>query len=611
MVKPLHIISVVIAAFLAYSCADGLSPEQRQDGNVIEMTVSVEKEELQGSDGTRITLGRDGALKWEGDETIGVIFVKSAASGTNFKNTCPLRTVEGKPGVFSGRIDLGSYSVNDIVGIVYPYDGHSWGKWHNDSKKKRIVMEVACEDQIQSENGVLNSSNCPLFAEVKASDFKVDGNSYRLEGKKLKWGCSLFEFDIYGKHSKGVDGERVEYVELFATTTICCAGTAEWAIGGSSFTFNGSTNLPYLVTRLASPALLGRTEATGVRLFSAALPRGDNCKTVHFNRIFIVTDKAVYEKEVNRDIQMNSGELRPVKIDISTCERTSRTVGTQSGRDSMMFISYSPLSRRPVKIYYYVPSGFNASTTPFLFTMHGSGRAALTSLKNWETTAKNKNVLVMAPEFTEELYKVVKYQFGGISSSTSEYNPQPDSTWTYNIIEAAFDVFRTAKGSRRTSYDICGHSAGSQFTHRFLLNMPDARVDRAVCSNAGSYTVPDPKGISDGKTTYGFPYSIKGMNLSTEQLKKYFAREMTVHLGTADLATTVEEDENLPVSAGAEAQGACRFERGHFFFERSKRVADSLGLPFNWKLVEVPGVAHSSSKMTQTAGVGAAALLYP
>lgn len=101
------------------------------------------------------------------------------------------------------------------------------------------------------------------------------------------------------------------------------------------------------------------------------------------------------------------------------------------------------------------------------------------------------------------------------------------------------------------------------------------------------------------------------MNMSNEQLRKYFARDFTVHLGTADLATTVEEDENLPVSPGAKAQGACRFERGHFFYDRAKRVADSLGMPFNWKLVEVEGVAHSSSKMTTTAKTGAAALLYP
>lgn len=612
MVRHAGILMTAITAVLAAGCADRLVPEMHgPDGNTIEMTVSLEKEDLCGGDGTRVTLGGDGALKWEGDESVGIIFAQSSTSGKTFKKMCELKTVEGKPGIFSGTIDLGNYSANDIIGIVYPFSSRFWGKWHNTTKKKRIVIQVACEDQIQQESGVLEGDLCPLFAEVKPSDFKVNGRQYSLEGKKLQWGCSLFEFTIYGKHSKGETGERIESVELFASTTICCAGTAEWIVGSNSFMFNGNTDTPYLVTRLENPASFGRSAALGATLYSASLPRGENDKSIHFNRIFIVTDKAVYEKEVNRDLVMKAGVLHPVMIDLSTCERTSRTVSDRSGRDSLMMISYSPLRHRPVKIYYYVPSGFNAASSPLLFAMHGSGRTALSCLKVWEGTAADRNVLVMAPEFTKELYNNARYQFGGVSSSSSEYIPQPDSLWTYNIIEEAFDVFRTAKGSGMEKYDISGHSAGGQFTHRFLLNMPDARVNRAVGSNAGSYTVPDPKGISDGTATYGFPYSIKDMNVGKEQLRKFFARDFTVHLGTADLATTVEEDENLPVSAGAEAEGACRYERGHFFYDRARRVADSLGMPFNWKLVEVKGVGHSSSKMVQAAGTGAAAILYP
>jgi len=606
--KHIRTIAVVCSAMATFlSCSEKIEPESAD--NIINITVNLDKDDLIASDGTKVTFDNGNQLKWEGNESVGIIFAKASAAGTEFRNTCELKSVTGKPGVFAGDVNFGEFTTNDIIGIVCPYNEHSWGKTSS-SGNRRIVMEVGAEDQIQEGGGRLNGKYCPLFAEIKLSDFKISGNKYTLEGKKLRWGCGLFRFDVYGKHAKGESGEKLVSVELFATTTICCAGTAELNIG-SGFSFIGNTSLPYLVSKLSTPETLNTDESASISLYAASLPRGVNGNSVKFTRIFIVTDKAVYQKSINKSVQISTGDVLPVKLDIATFERTSRSVSSKTGRDSLMFISSGSLRNRPVKVYYYNPSGFSANNSHFLFAMHGSGRTGLAHLKIWEATAASKKVFVMAPEFTKELYSVNKYQFGGISSSSSEYDPQPYESWTYCIIEELFDLFKKAKGSGRTGYDMWGHSAGCQFTHRFLLNMPDARVERAVGSNAGSYTVPDPTGISDGVTTYGFPYSIKDMNIGKEQLKKYFSRDYTVHLGTADIATTVEQDGNLPVGPGAEAQGACRLERGHFFYNRAKRVADSLGLPFNWKLVEVPGVGHSGTKMAQTSGTGAASLLFP
>lgn len=283
---------------------------------------------------------------------------------------------------------------------------------------------------------------------------------------------------------------------------------------------------------------------------------------------------------------------------------------TRGKIDSLTFKSYAPLASKPVKTYYFIPEEGDVKDMKVLFAMHGADRNGIYQVQNWKDVAEDKGVIVIAPLFTTALYPVLDYQYGGVSNSSTGYVKRDKSLWTYNIIEALFDYFKEKTGNKSEKYDLWGHSAGGQFSHRMTLFMPFARYDRIVCSNSGFYTIPDLNGLSNGTNTYVFPYSIKGTDVTEDDLKKYFSLDLTVHLGTADLATTKEEDSSLPVTAGAKAQGACRLERGHFFYEYAKRLAEEMDTPFNWKIAEVPGVAHSSRRMIQTGLTGAAAILY-
>ncbi len=69
-------------------------------------------------------------------------------------------------------------------------------------------------------------------------------------------------------------------------------------------------------------------------------------------------------------------------------------------------------------------------------------------------------------------------------------------------------------------------------------------------------------------------------------------------LGTSDVDPDAD---NLSKSAGAERQGASRYERGKNFFQAATAAAKTLNVPFAWKLVEVPGVAHQGSAMSRNA----------
>ena len=61
---------------------------------------------------------------------------------------------------------------------------------------------------------------------------------------------------------------------------------------------------------------------------------------------------------------------------------------------------------------------------------------------------------------------------------------------------------------------------------------------------------------------------------------------------------TADTDRNgLNTSAGAEAQGANRYQRGKYYFSEAKRISTKDGCSLNWDKYEVAGVAHEYAKM--------------
>jgi hypothetical protein len=75
-------------------------------------------------------------------------------------------------------------------------------------------------------------------------------------------------------------------------------------------------------------------------------------------------------------------------------------------------------------------------------------------------------------------------------------------------------------------------------------------------------------------------------------LQRYLAAPVTVLLGQEDTGS-----KNLVENDAAEAQGATRFARGESTFHQAEAVARQHGWPFNWRLVEVPGVGHNAKSI--------------
>jgi poly(3-hydroxybutyrate) depolymerase len=258
-----------------------------------------------------------------------------------------------------------------------------------------------------------------------------------------------------------------------------------------------------------------------------------------------------------------------------------------AGKGNFTFDGYGPLSDRPIRVYYEAPS--DPTTAQILIVMHGVGRNAADYREDWTSEVNSRNVLVLAPEFSERHYPGhSSYSLGNMADDSGRL--QPSDQWTFHVIEALFDYVVHDVGSPARDYSMFGHSAGTQFVHRFIEFMPRHRARAAVAANPGWYTMPD--------DSVPFPYGLEGSPEHTSDLGPAFASNLILLLGDED---TDPDDESLRHDEQSDAQGEFPLERGENFFRLAQQVATRDSLPFRWRKQIVGGVAHDHTAMSAIA----------
>lgn len=266
------------------------------------------------------------------------------------------------------------------------------------------------------------------------------------------------------------------------------------------------------------------------------------------------------------------------------------------GAGSFEYTGYAPLKDKPVTVFSYIPTKGDIKKMPVLFSFHGAERSGKTQLNAWKYFAEEHGFIVIAPQFSKEFFSENEYQFGGIFTSKTFTKLNAEERWTGKIVESLFDYFKAETKSAAATYHMFGHSAGAQFVHRYLIAMPNARVNKAVAANAGSWTFPYPNGIvgADG-VAYGWPMSIMNTPFTDENtLTKFFNKKLWIQLGQLDVDVNASD---LPKNTAAKAQGFHRLERGRFFYEESKRLAGNAGVKFSFQKAEVADAGHSTLRM--------------
>lgn len=242
-----------------------------------------------------------------------------------------------------------------------------------------------------------------------------------------------------------------------------------------------------------------------------------------------------------------------------------------------------------INVRLYVPDEFTNST-PVVIVMHGASRDVDRYFGDWSAQGELHGFVVIVPEFSvEDFQGSARYNLGYVFDAETGLR-RAEKYWTFSAIEPLFDHVVALLGGTQKQYTLYGHSAGSQFVHRFLYYKPYARVNRVIAANAGWYTLP----------IFGteYPYGLDKSGVKEEVLTRVFAKDVVLLLGDQDINPT---DSTLRKTAEAQRQGPNRYARGIMMYRVAKAKADKLGVEFNWQLLEVHGAEHSNAQMAPIA----------
>lgn len=248
--------------------------------------------------------------------------------------------------------------------------------------------------------------------------------------------------------------------------------------------------------------------------------------------------------------------------------------------------TYTVWDKPDLDVYYHLPEIIN-DETKVLFVIHGNSRNADNYLNTWIKLAKDKNYAIFAPHFKRSQF----ISFNTLQMSTSSGRIRDEANlYLNNSIDLLFDYIKPLFDLSQGSYDICGHSAGAQFVHRYLLFSNSPKVNKAVAANAGWYT------FLDGSN---FPYGINNppIDFNSQNVINFLNIDLNIHIGSAD--TDISSSVNQ--SEGANNQGLNRFQRANNFFNYTTKIVEENDLNYNWSFLVVDGVAHSNSRMSKAA----------
>tara|TARA_R110002126_G_scaffold129572_3_gene272474 strand:- start:2777 stop:3676 length:900 start_codon:yes stop_codon:yes gene_type:complete len=277
-----------------------------------------------------------------------------------------------------------------------------------------------------------------------------------------------------------------------------------------------------------------------------------------------------------------------ILIILNACSEVSVKMNDEINNENIVgtgFFEFNEKLNKKLKVYYHNPTNSNENST-IIFIFHGGGRNAKDYRNAIIDKANHYNFIAIIPEFSDDNfsggdgYNLGNVYIDGDNPSATTLNPEEE--WAFSYVEPIFDFVKEKTKNINLKYNIIGHSAGSQFAHRFVMFTPNANFDKVVASAAGWYTVPN-ENIS-------FPYGFKNSILENIDYSKLFSKAIYIQVGELD---NNPNDGSLRRNTFADAQGINRFTRAYYFYNQSKEKAAQLNTIFNWKIETNVGLDHN------------------
>ena len=238
-----------------------------------------------------------------------------------------------------------------------------------------------------------------------------------------------------------------------------------------------------------------------------------------------------------------------------------------------------------VEILYITPNAINEDTE-VIFVIHGNSRNADDYLSAWIPLVQNKNVIIAAPNFDKKNFR---YFFLLESAESNGSINESSDSYINKSISLFFNYFKSRFALNANTYKMFGHSAGAQFTHRYMLLSNDQRISDTVIANAGWYT------FLNGEQ---YPYGIKDtpIEISDSHIRWFMSNKTSLLIGSIDTNLN-----NVNSSAGAQKQGITRVDRADNYFKSLIDISDKKEIPFRWSYKVINNVGHDYQKMTPIA----------
>jgi poly(3-hydroxybutyrate) depolymerase len=233
-----------------------------------------------------------------------------------------------------------------------------------------------------------------------------------------------------------------------------------------------------------------------------------------------------------------------------------------------------------LEVFTWRPDG--CALSGFLIVFHGTNRNAATYRDDAVPLGRKLCMLVVAPLFDKPRFPSWMYQRGGIVRGSV----QARKNWTVSLVPLLAAWVRSREGRPDLPYAMIGHSAGGQFLSRVAAFVPNDAT-RMVVANPSSWVWP--------ALDIDAPYGLGRVYDKAEReaaLRRYLAAPVIVLLGQNDTGS-----HDLADNEEAEEQGSTRLERGENAFRAAQQAAEEHGWPLNWRLILVPGVGHSDSRI--------------